>query len=795
MKFSKSWVMEWVRAELSTDALAEQITMAGLEVDAVEPVAGEFNHVVVGEVVECAQHPDADKLRVTKINVGDAELLDIVCGAPNCRQGLKVCVAKVGATLPGDFTIKKAKLRGQPSHGMLCSFSELGIDVEADGIIELPQDAPIGTDVRDYLQLNDVMIDVDLTPNRADCLGIAGLAREIGVLNNADVVEPSIAPVVATISDTFPIRVEAPADCPRYLGRVVKGLNLQATSPLWLQEKLRRGGIRSIDPIVDVTNFVLLEFGQPMHAFDLAKLEGELVVRRARAGEALTLLDGNEVKLNDNTLVIADSQGAACIAGIFGGERTGVSATTTDVLLECAFFAPLSITGRARSYGLHTDSSHRFERGVDFALQSKVIERATALLLAICGGQAGPVVEVTSPEHLPVRTAITLRRARLEKVIGISVPDAQVLEILTRLGMHVTAQADGWSAVAPSWRFDIAIEEDLIEEVARIYGYNNIPNLAPTAHLAMIERPEGQLPLARLRHLLVDRGFQEAITYSFVEPKQQQAMFPACDALILPNPISVEMSAMRVSLLPGLVQAVVYNQNRQQPRVRLFEQGLRFIKNAQAENGLRQTPMLAGIITGAQGEEHWDAKARPADFFDLKGDVEALLALTGEFERFSFARGEHSAMHPGQCAAILRDGVVLGHIGVIHPSLEKGFGLKSRAVMFELELGALLPAHVPAASEISKFPANRRDIAVVVDRQILAGDVLRVIEKVGENQLVGINLFDVYQGQGISEDKKSLAISLVLQNTQRTLEEKEISEIVERIVDALGRELNASLRD
>lgn len=795
MKFSKSWVMEWVRTELSDNQLAEQITMAGLEVDAVEAVAGQFNNVVVGEVVECAQHPDADKLRVTKVNVGEAELLDIVCGAPNCRAGLKVCVAKVGATLPGDFTIKKAKLRGQPSHGMLCSFSELGIEVEADGIIELPLDAPVGTDVRDYLSLNDVTIDVDLTPNRADCLGIAGLAREIGVLNRTDVVEPTWVPVAATIDARFPIRVDAPADCPRYLGRVIKGLNLKAQSPLWMQEKLRRGGIRSIDAIVDITNYLLLEYGQPMHAFDLAKLDGELVVRRAKGDEPMTLLDGSDIKLKENTLVIADSKGPACIAGIFGGNRTGVSETTTDVLLECAFFAPLSITGRARSYGLHTDSSHRFERGVDPQLQHKVMDRATRLLLDICGGEAGPVIEVKSDEHLPKASPITLRRSKMERVIGIQIADEQVVEILTRLGMQVTATAEGWTALAPSWRFDMAIEEDLIEEVARIYGYNNIPNLKPTASLAMIEQAEGQVTLKRVRNLLVDRGFQEAITYSFVDPKTQQALFPQSDAIVLPNPISVEMSAMRVSLFPGLVQAVVYNQNRQQPRVRLFEQGLRFIKDASAENGIRQEPMLAGIITGNQSDEHWDAKARAVDFFDLKGDLEAVLELTGEGATFSFERAEHSALHPGQCAAILRNGVVIGHMGVIHPSLEKTLGLKSRAVLFEIELDKLTPAKVPAATEVSKFPANRRDIAVVVDRQILAGGVLSVIKKVGGNQVVGINLFDVYQGAGMADDKKSLAISLVLQDTQRTLEEKEIAETVERVVKALSDELNASLRD
>ncbi len=795
MKFSKSWLDEWVNTGLSTEALAEQITMAGLEVDGIEPVAGDFSQVIVGEVIECGQHPDADKLRVTKINVGGDELLDIVCGAPNCRQGLKVAVAVVGAVLPGDFKIKKAKLRGQPSHGMLCSYSELGIDIESDGIIELPADAPIGTDVRDYLSLNDVTIEVDLTPNRADCLSMAGLAREVGVLNNQDVAWPEIAAVPATIDDRLDIRLDAPAACPRYLGRVVKNINVKAETPQWMQEKLRRSGIRSIDPVVDITNFVLLEWGQPMHAFDLNTLNGGIRVRMAEQGEKLTLLDGNEVTLNADTLVIADSERPVAMAGIFGGEATGVTDTTRDVLLECAFFSPLAITGRARSYGLHTDSSHRYERGVDYQLQHKVMERATALLLEICGGEAGSVIEAVAEDKLPQAATVALRHDKLNRLIGIDIDAAQVTEMLTRLGLDVTTTAEGWSVVVPSYRFDIAIEEDLVEEVARIYGYNQIPDVAPRANLSMSSHREAQLPLNRLKDALVDLGYQEAITYSFVDPEQQQLLFPGAEHMVLPNPIAADMSAMRLSLWPGLIQAAVYNQNRQQSRLRLFEQGLIFVPDDTAENGVRQTPVLAGLVLGAVVDEHWSMSSQAADFFDLKGDVESLLALSADELTFSVERAELSALHPGQSARLLRNGRPVGQFGALHPSLLKKMGLKSQAYLFEIELAALTERRVPEAVDISRFPANRRDLALVVDQNLAAADILDLVRKVGGNQLVGLNLFDVYQGQGIAEGKKSLALSLVLQDTQRTLEEKEIADTVARIVTAVSDEFNASLRD
>ncbi|EGQ9302863.1 phenylalanine--tRNA ligase subunit beta [Vibrio vulnificus] len=794
MKFSESWLREWVNPAVTTDELTHQITMAGLEVDDVLPVAGTFNGVKVGHVVECGQHPDADKLRVTKVDVGEEALLDIVCGAANCRQGLKVAVATVGAVLPGDFKIKKAKLRGQPSHGMLCSLTELGIDVESDGIMELASDAPIGMDFRDFLALNDVTVDVDLTSNRADCFSIRGMAREVGVLNRADVTEPSVAPVAPSIDDTVAIDVKAPAACPRYLGRVVKNVNVQAKTPLWMQEKLRRCGIRSIDPVVDITNFVLLEQGQPMHAFDLAKIDGGIVVRLAEQGEKITLLDGSEAELNADTLVVADHNKALAIAGIFGGEESGVTSETKDVLLECAFFAPDHIRGRARSYGLHTDSSMRFERGVDYALQVNAMERATQLLVEICGGEVAPVVAVESEAELPKPNKVALRRTKLDNLLGHHIADSDVVEILERLGMTVETTAEGWVAVAPTWRFDIAIEQDLVEEVGRIYGYDNIPNQNPTAALKMHDHQEANIPLKRVRDLLVDRGYHEAITYSFVEPEQQKLVVPGVDALILPNPISAEMSAMRLGLIQGLLNTVVHNQKRQQPRVRLFEYGLRFIPCDTAENGMRQEPMLAGVIAGTRSEEHWNIDTNTVDFFDLKGDVEAILELSANDKAYSFVAAKHPALHPGQSAAIVVDGKEIGVIGTVHPELERKFGLNGRTIVFEIEWSAINRKVIPEAVALSKFPANRRDIAVVVDEAVASGDIVNACLEVGGEFLKAAKLFDVYVGKGVEEGKKSLAIALTLQSNERTLEDADIAGAVDAIVAHVSEKFGASLR-
>ncbi|MFZ7276491.1 phenylalanine--tRNA ligase subunit beta [Avibacterium endocarditidis] len=795
MKFSELWVREWVNPAVSTEQLCDQITMLGLEVDGVEPVAGEFSGVVVGEVVECAQHPDADKLRVTKVNVGGDRLLDIVCGAPNCRQGLKVACAVDGAVLPGNFKIKKTKLRGQPSEGMLCSFSELGISDDHNGIIELPADAPIGTDLREYLQLNDNSVEISLTPNRADCLSIAGIAREVGVVNQAAVNAPVIEAVPAAIADKAQIEVLAPEACPRYLLRVVKNVNVKAETPIWLKEKLRRCGIRSIDPVVDITNYILLELGQPMHAFDAAKVAQPVQVRMAKEGEELVLLDGTTAKLQPNTLVIADQNGPLAMAGIFGGEASGVNAETKDVILEAAFFAPLAITGRARQYGLHTDASHRFERGVDFNLQHKAMERATALLLEICGGEAGEICEVVSEADLPKVKQVQLRREKLDHLLGHHIPTETVTDILQRLGLTVSYDNGLWTAVSPSWRFDIEIEEDLIEEVARIYGYNNIPNNAPLAHLKMKPIPESLLEMVRVRTAFVDSDYQEVVSYSFVDPEVQQLLHPEQEALILPNPISREMSAMRVSLLPGLLTTIAYNQNRQQSRVRIFESGLRFIPDAEAESGVRQEYVIGAAIVGDKRPVHWEQKGENVDFFDLKGDLERILSLTKSGNRLRFVAKSYPALHPGQSAAIILDDKEIGYIGTVHPKVVQQLGLSGKPIVFEIEWAPIAERTVPNAKEISRFPANKRDLAIVVDSATPAGDVLEVCRQAGGKQLVNVSLFDVYQGANLPEGKKSLAISLTIQDTDKTLEEKEINAVISAVLDALKQRFDAYLRD
>ncbi len=678
---------------------------------------------------------------------------------------------------------------------MLCSFSELGISDDHSGIIELPADAPIGTDIREYLKLDDNTIEISVTPNRADCLGIIGVARDVAVLNAEPLNAPDIAPVAATINDTLPIQVDAVDACPRYLGRVVKGIDVTAPTPLWMREKLRRCGIRSIDAVVDVTNYVLLELGQPMHAFDLDRIDGGIVVRMAKEGETLTLLDGNEATLNADTLVIADHQKALAMGGIFGGEHSGVNGETRNVLLECAFFSPLAITGRARRHGLHTDASHRYERGVDPQLQFKAMERATRLLLDICGGEAGPVIDVTSETHLPTRATITLRRSKLDRLIGHHIADAQVTDILKRLGCEVTEGQDEWQAVAPSWRFDIAIEEDLVEEVARVYGYDNIPNEPVQASLVMGNHREADLSLKRVKTLLNDHGFQEVITYSFVDPKVQQLLHPGEEALILPSPISSEMSAMRLSLLSGLLTTVVYNQNRQQSRVRIFETGLRFVPDTQADLGIRQDLMLAGALCGNRYEEHWDLAKASVDFYDLKGTLESVLELTGKLSEIEFRAEANPALHPGQSAAIYLKGERIGFIGVVHPELERKLDLNGRTLVFELLWSKISERAIPQAQEVSRFPANRRDIAVVVAENVPAADILAECKKVGANQVVGVNLFDVYRGKGVAEGYKSLAISLILQDTGRTLEEDEIAATVAKCVTALKERFQASLRD
>ena len=707
MKFSEQWLREWINPDISTDELSHQLTMAGLEVDAIEPVAATFTKVVVGEVLSVEKHPDADKLNICQVNVGADEPLQIVCGAANVRTGLRIPAALVGAVLPGNFKIKKSKLRGVPSHGMLCSTSELGITETADGLMELPNDAPIGTDIRDYLNLDDVMIELSLTPNRADCFSIAGIAREVGVCNKIPVNEFKQAPIEAKIKDTVDVKLEAGKDCPRYLGRVIKGVNTKAETPLWMQEKLRRSGIRSLGPVVDVTNFILLELGQPMHAFDLAKIEGSIHARHAKAGEKLSLLNDQDIILTDGCLVIADDKQPLALAGIMGGADSAVSDATasnptTDILLEAAHFNPLIIAGKARSFGLHTDSSHRFERGVAASLPITAIERATELLLSIVGGQAGPVVNVTNEADLPQRNVVSLRAARIKRVLGIDLSREEITGMLTRLDLNPTETKEGWAITAPDFRFDISIEEDLIEEIGRIFGYDNLPVSQASSALKMVAKPEAKLRMNRLRQVLVQHGYQEAITYSFIDPEMQKLFDPETNAIELANPISADLAAMRTSLWPGLISAVKYNLNRQQSSVSLFEYGLKFVPQG-AE--IQQEKMLAGVITGSRIPEQWASSSESVDFYDLKNHVEAVLEITGRSSDFQFEPNQHAVLHPGQTAAIrdvaAKDQPIIGWLGALHPRLQKSLGLSQSVYLFEITMKNIDVGAIPAFEPLS----------------------------------------------------------------------------------------------
>ncbi|MGL5996316.1 MAG: phenylalanine--tRNA ligase subunit beta [Pseudomonas proteolytica] len=791
MKFSEQWLRGWVSPQVNRDELVARLSMAGLEVDSVTPAAGVFSGVVVGEVLSTEQHPDADKLRVCQVSNG-AQSFQVVCGAPNVRPGLKIPFAMIGAELPGDFKIKKAKLRGVESNGMLCSQAELQVGEGNDGLMELPADAPVGQDIRVYLDLEDASIEVDLTPNRGDCLSLAGLAREVGALYNAPVTRPVVAAVPAVHDEVRSIEVLAPSACPRYLGRVIRNVDLSKPTPLWMVERLRRADVRSIDAAVDITNYVMLELGQPLHAFDLAEINGGIRVRMAEEGEKLVLLDGQEVTLRSDTLVIADHSRALAIAGVMGGEHSGVSATTRDVFLESAFFDQIAVAGKARSYGLHTDASHRYERGVDWQLAREAMERATGLLLEITGGEAGPITETVSEQHLPSIAPVTLRAQRVEQMLGLVIEEAEIVRLLTGLGLGISDDGAGqWRVAVPSHRFDISLEVDLIEELARLYGYNRLPVRYPQARLAPQPKAEARAHLPELRRLLVARGYQEAVTYSFIDPKQFELFNPGVEPLLLANPISNDMAAMRSSLWPGLVKALSHNLNRQQDRVRMFESGLRFVGQL---DGLKQEPMLAGVVCGSRLPEGWAQGRDPVDFFDVKADVEAVLGFAGALDAFAFVPGSHPALHPGQTARIEREGRLVGFVGAIHPELSKTLGLDRPVFVFELVLAEVAAGKMPKFSELSRFPEVRRDLALVADRDVAASAVLEVIRENAGEWLTDLRLFDVYQGKGIDPHRKSLAVGLTWQHPSRTLNDDEVNTTTQNILTSLEQRLNATLR-
>lgn len=789
MKFSENWLREWANPAIDTKTLLDQLTMAGLEVEGVEVAGPALGKVVIGEIVSIEQHPDADKLRVCQVSNG-SETIAVVCGAKNAREGLKVAFAQVGAVLPG-IKIKKAKLRGVESYGMLCSSAELELTEASNGILELPSDAPVGMGIHDFFQLSDNIIEVDLTPNRGDCLSVAGVAREVAAVNRIKLTEVECPEIEASVDDNFPVELLAPDACAHYVGRIIKGIDSTALTPVWMQEKLRRCGLRPISPVVDVTNYVMMEIGQPMHGFDFDKLEGGIKVRMAKAGEKLTLLDQSSIECRADTLVIADHSKPLALAGIMGGLDSSVQDKTINIFLEAAFFAPIQLAGKARSYGMHTDSSHRFERGVDSRLQNKAIQRATALLLAIVGGEAGPVIDISAAEQLPVIPDVKLRYARIKRLLGIDVSREEVALMLQGLNMQVENLQDDWLVRPPSYRFDINIEADLIEEIGRMVGYNNIQGTKELAHVQMAGFSETQVSLNRVQDVLVAQGFYQAITYSFVSPELQAILDPGQETLKLSNPISADMSTMRTRLLPGLLQALQYNINRQQLMVKLFETGLCFRPEGQE---LQQRSHLAAVITGARDGEGVFSQSGSVDFFDIKGHLESILGLS-RCSDFRFSKTENPILHPGQGADIYSGDELIGFVGSLHPSVLSKLHLSQPVFVFELELAPILKASLPSFVEMSKYPSIRRDISLSVDLEVSAQDLIDCIYAVKSEIVQDVFVFDVYTGREVRSNLKSVALGLILQDFSRTLVEQDVEDLIDKVLNQLKTDYNAVLRE
>ena len=788
MKASISWLKSLCPTDLSIDDIVRRLTMAGLEVDGVEPASKPWTHVVVGEVLSVTQHPDADKLNVCEVTDGESTY-QVVCGATNVRAGLKVPFARVGAVIGDDFRIQQAKLRGVDSHGMLCGADELGLSDERDGLMELPDHVVTGSDVADLLSLPDHVVEVDLTPNRGDCLSITGLARELGVLSQTTVRTVDCEAVDPESDETHDVHLSAPEGCPCYVGRVIEHVDVTKPTPMWMVERLRRSGIRSIDAIVDITNYVMLELGQPMHAFDRDQLVGEIDVRMAHPGEQLVLLDGKTLTLSDDVLVIADQEKALALAGIMGGEHSGISERTTTVCLESAYFDPITIAGKARRYGLHTDASARFERGVDWQLAERACQRATALILDICGGVPGPVMITDNEQALPTLQVVTLTHARIKQQLKIELASETIQQMLQALGFDVDVTSDGFRCVAPSWRFDIAIEQDLIEEIARIYGYNNLPTSLPAQALTMAAVPEAETPLMRLKHYLVDQDVQEAVTYSFVDPAMQALLGDGVQGVRLANPIASNLAEMRRSLMPGLVEAVRHNVNRQAPRVRVFETGQCFVSSG---DQLDQSERLGIALYGQQAPLHFSGD-RLVDFFDLKGIVDGLGMVNGGGS-LSWSSGEHPALAPGQTARVSMNGQSIGIVGRLHPRLARELDLPKPLFLADLNLSPLLSGQVTAFKAISRYPRVLRDLAVVVDDSIAWQQIVDAVESLGDSRIQSVELFDVYRGTGVPEGCQSLALSLSLQDPEKTLDDVAIQEMVDQVVRTLGEQTGAELR-
>ena len=790
MKFNERWMREWVDPPIDTEELAERLTAAGLEVESVAPVAGTTRHVTVAEIIRVEPHPGADRLSLCDVNDGGAGPHRVVCGAPNARPGLRSAFARVGARLADGSKIRRSRIRGEVSQGMLCSARELGLGDDADGILELDAGAPIGMDLVEWLGLDDVVIEVGLTPNRGDCLSVAGIAREIAVASRIEMHPPASGTVVEPrIDDVLPVALDAPQRCPRYVGRIVRRIDSGARSPLWMTERLRRCGVRPLSPVVDVTNYVMLELGQPMHAFDCARLDAGIRVRNGREGERLTLLDGSTIELDDDSLVIADESRPVALAGVMGGLASGVGDATTDVFLESAWFEPRTVALEARRRGMHTDASRRFERTVAPNLQREAMERATSLLVDIAGGEPGPIVEAVDEAHTPRVEPIALRPQRVRRVLGTEIPARDVVDILTRLGMQVDETRTGWTVIPPPHRPDIGVEVDLVEEIARIVGFANLPGTLPAAALGFSPQAEGGVGPERFRARLVDRGYHEAVTYSFVDAALQARIAPSLDGIVLANPIASDMDVMRTTLWPGLLGAAVHNVSRQQSRVRLFEIGLVFI----AEGGrIRQPKMIGAVAVGPVVPEQWAHPSRMVDFFDVKGDVEDLLALSGC--RVEFVADPHPALHPGQSASIVCGGDRIGTLGALHPELAADLKLPG-AVLFELRLDAIGTGTVPKFTALSRFPSVRRDLSLVAPEAVAASAVRECIERAGVGVLENLELFDVYVGEGIDSGTKSLSLALTFQSRSHTLDDTEINAALRAILDFLTEKLGIGLRE
>lgn len=794
MKISEQWLRQFVNPALTTAELTHQMTMIGLSIESFEPVAGAFSGVVIGEVLATRQHPNADKLTCCDVSIGSDQPLHIVCGAPNVRAGLKVAVATVGAVLPGDFKIKEAKLRGELSQGMLCSAKELQLKLghsEADGIIELPCDAKIGDDFRAYFKAEDHIIDIEITPNRGDCLGVYGVARDIATANTLAISPMSVAKVPSKSAAHFSVSVDAPEDCPRYAGRVIRAVNNHVQTPSYMQHALQRAGIRLINPVVDVCNFVMLELGQPMHAFDLSTLSNKVVVRRAKPTEKLTLLDEREITLTADDVVIADENKPHALAGIMGGLHSAVSNTTCDIFLEAAFFTPKTVCLSKRRHNANSDSSYRFERGVDFNLPVVAIERATQLIMDMAGGEPADVIEVVSENHLPRRDAIILKHSDIQRIVGISIASEKVVAILHALGMQVKAVDSHYEVIPPSYRFDMALSIDLIEELARMTGYNDIPAADMVAPLLMQSAVESKLCDKRIRQFCVDRDYHEAMTYSFIEPSVHALFAPDIKPMTLQNPLSQDMSVMRTSVWPGLLQALQMNVRYQRQRARLFEIGLCFLPT---ETELLQTQYLGFAVTGSVRDEQWSEKERSVDFYDLKADVMALLSLIPGVEAYHWKSDIHPALHPGRSAALYRRDQLVGWLGELHPSIITHFDMPQPVTVCEIALAGIRESDALRYQAFSRFPMVRRDLAVVLDENTSADEVKRIIAAEAGALLKSTHIFDVYQGKGIEMGKKSLALGLTFQDPSRTLKDEEINTIIHGVVTALTRELGATLR-